>query len=224
MPLNQGQVGPGTFTDGATPTARLGRAGDAIVSELHGRFYEQAYRGNVYSVGHAAGVALSASTILLTSSATPILGVWNPASSPVNLVMLQASLMSFLNNVTSVAPGVYVWAASTGNAALTLGLTPWNRKTLAQSGSYAKGFAGATALTGLTNNLVVMEGAGELPIASGLLTTVVPATTTTPGVAGVQNFDGGFIVPPGGVLALLNTISSTTHTVAGRLTWEEVPT
>jgi hypothetical protein len=60
-------------------------------------------------------------------------------------------------------------------------------------------------------------------VASGLLTTTVAVATPTPSVVGVQFFDGSLIVPPGGVLALLNTTSVTTHSVTSRLMWEEVP-
>jgi hypothetical protein len=139
-------------------------------------------------------------------------------------VMLQAMLVDEINNVTSVAMGAFVWASSTGNAALTAGLAPFNRKTLANTGSQAKAFSLSTAslLTGLTNNLVVFDAA-EFNTASGLLTTTVAAATPTPSVSGVQNFDGSLIVPPGGVLGLFNTVSSTTHSVAARLMWEEYP-
>lgn len=224
MPIEfVGQVGPQVVLDGTNPVLRMGKAGEAIVQELHGRFYEAAYRNGLYSIGCQL-TPLSAATILLTSSAQPIVGVWNPTTSPVNLAILQAMLIDEINNVTSVAPGAFVWAASNGNAALTAGLTPFNRKTLASAGSQAKAFALSTAslLAGLTNNLVVFEPA-EFNTASGLLTTTVAAATPTPSVSGVQNFDGSLIVPPGGVLALLNTVSSVTHSVAARLLWEEVP-
>lgn len=217
-----GQVGPQTVADGVAGVPRLGKAGEGVVTELHGRFYEQVYRGNVYGVGTAGAVALSANTITLTATTTPILGIWNPSSSSVNAVVLQAVLVDFINNVTSVALGGFVWAVSGGNGVITTGLVPYNRKTLIQNGSSARGFAGATALTGLTNNLVVIEGA-EFNTASGLLTTTVAATTPTPSISGVANLDGSIIVPPGGVLALLNTVSTTTHSVWGRIMWEEVP-
>jgi hypothetical protein len=38
----------------------------------------------------------------------------------------------------------------------------------------------------------------------------------------MQEFDGSLIVPPGGVLALLNTVSTANLSVASRLMWEEV--
>lgn len=226
--LSQTVVGPSVGSDGNFASLRGGRQGDAIVSELHGRFYEQNFRANLFSIGcqpatTAPPTALSAATILLTASAQPIVGVWNPLSSTVNVVVLQAMLVDVINNVTSVAPGSFVWAASTGNTSLTAGLAPFNRKTLTNNGSQVKGFSLSTAslLTGLTNNLVIFDAA-EFNVASGLLTTTVAASTPTPSVSGVENFDGHIIIPPGGVLALLNTVSSTTHSVTARLLWEEV--
>jgi len=208
---------------GAVIAAAGGVDGDTIVSEYYGRFYNRVRRGSVYSIGCGL-TALSAATILLTASAQPIVGVWNPANSGVNLVLLQAMLRDLINNVTSVALGDFVWAQSLNNASLSAGLNPFNRKSGASSGSAAKAFALSTAslLTGLTNNLVVAEPA-EFNTASGLLTTTVAASTPTPSVSGVENFDGSWIVPPGGVLALLNTVSVTTHSVAARLMWDEVP-
>ncbi len=42
-------VGPESAQDGiGNVKARAGRQGDLIVSELHGRYYEQAFRGNMY--------------------------------------------------------------------------------------------------------------------------------------------------------------------------------
>jgi hypothetical protein len=214
---------------GGVNPARGDKTGAMVTTDGHGRFLEAVLQGTLFSIGcmpatTAAPTALSSATILLTASAQPIVGVWNPATSPVNLNILQATLVDVINNVTSVAPGSFVWASSLGNTALTAGLSPFNRRTLASSGSQAKGFSLSTAslLTGLTNNLVIFDPA-EFNVASGLLTTTVAAATPTPSVSGVQNFDGSLIVPPGGVLALLNTISVTTHSVTARLMWEEVP-
>lgn len=216
---NQGQLGKQT---GQNIVSGFGEFSDILVSEFQPRFYQQNYRGQLFSIGCNL-TALSAATILLTSSAQPIVGVWNPLTSPVNLVIEQAILVDEINNVTSVALGAFIWAASTGNSSLTAGLAPFNRKALASSGSQAKAFSLSTAslLTGLTNNLVFFDAA-EFNTASGLLTTTVAAATPTPSVSGVQNFDGSLIVPPGGVLALLNTVSSVTHSVAARLMWSEV--
>lgn len=209
---------PSAQADGAKPIARGGRQGDVIVSMLHGRYYETNYRNNLYSVGMTS-TALSANTISLSATTTPIVGVWNPLSSTVNLVMLKAKCLITAAGANAVAPGAFVWATSLGNAAITTGLNPLNRKTLAAAGSQAKGFNITTALTGLTSALVVQKAAafGTLVAAQG--------ATATPFISGdgVEEFDGALIVPPGGVLALLNTVSTTTVSVASSLMWEEVP-
>jgi hypothetical protein len=216
----QGIVGApqASYAQGSTPPLRQGQLGDLIVSELHGKYYEAAYRGNLFSVG-MNNTALSANTISLTATTTPIIGVWNPLSSNVNLVMNKAKCLIVVAGNSAVAPGAFVWATSTGNAGLTLGVAPLSRKTLVGAGSQAKGFNISTALTGLTNNLVVQNTAafGTLVAAQG--------ATATPMISGdaVEEFDGSLIVPPGGLLCLLNTISTTTINVAAMLMWEEVP-
>lgn len=214
-----GLVGPSTLGDGSDGRLRLGKGGEQIASELHGRYYEQNYRGNLYSIG--CGVtALSATTITLSATSTPILGVWNPTTSTVNVVLLQIALSVYANTLTTpVGPGAIVLAASTGNAAISTGSSPVNRKTLASSGSQAKGFPGGVALTGLTNNVVVFEGL-EIPTQGPV--TYSTTTAMQLGGAGVVSFDGGLIVPPGGMLSVLNTTSTTTCSVVGRLLWEEV--
>ena len=219
--LIQGQVGPPSvqsLSPGTNPTLRLGQFAEQLVSDLQPRFYENNYRGNIFSVGMTT-VALSANTITLTATTTPILGLWNPTTSPINAVLLQATLQIVTAGNSAVAPGAFVWATSIGNGAISTGLTPFNRKTLAAAGSQCKGFAGSTALTGLSSNLVIAEGAdfGTLVMAQGATGTPIISPPM------VQNFEGGLIVPPGGVLALLNTISSTTVSVAGKLMWAEVP-
>lgn len=208
---------------GSDGSPALDAQGSLVTADGHARFQEAVKRGSVYSIGCNL-TALSAATILLTASGQPIVGVWNPTTSGVNFVILQAALLAALNNVTSVAPGQYIWAASIGNLSLSAGLNPVNRKTLQSAGSAGKAFALSTAslLTGLTTNLTFLE-AGDFNTASALLTTTVAAATPTPSIASRQDFDGSLIVPPGGVLGLFNTISSTTHSVAGRLLWEEVP-
>ena len=224
--LVQGQVGPTTNADGSSQLLRLGRAGDAIITALHGRFYEQNYRGNVFSIGNNA-VALSANTITLTATSTPILGVWNPPTSTVNIVLLKASLTYYANTLTTpAAPGPFAWASSVGNTAISTGLAPYNRKTMQAAGSQAKAFAGATALTGLTNNLTIFDGA-DFPspgiLAYGIITPSTTSATGTQGQAGITEFEGALMVPPGGVLSLVNTTSTTTFSVSGKIIWEEVP-
>jgi len=224
----QGVVGPATagssLGSGVQANARQGQLGEMIVSELHGKYYEAAYRGNLFSGGTTIA-ALSANTITLTATTTPILGVWNPTTSTVNLVLSQMSLAVVTNNFTSGAgPGAFVWAASTGNGAITTGSNPWNRKTLTTAGSQAKYFplSGATALTAITNNLVIGGGI-PMPSPSALTYGTLVSTVMQPSFAINWDINGALVVPPGGVFAILNTTSCTVFSVFGELIWEEIP-
>jgi hypothetical protein len=228
MAIIRTKPGVAVAQDGTYPELRGARKGGLVSQDVGSRFEEACYRGVLFSTGTSVA-ALTAATILLTSAAQPILGVWNPLNSPVNVVILQAAVQAYINTFTTpVGLGSFVWASSVGNNNLTAGLNPFCRKTLANQGSQAKAFNVGTAslLTGLTNNLVIFEGAGELlsPTGQTYGTIVAPtAGTSLTSFGGVANIDGSIIVPPGGVLALLNTTSTTTMSVEGRLMWEEIP-
>lgn len=221
MPKIQLNVGAQNLADGTDGMiARAGRQGEQMVSELHGRFFEQTYRGNLFSNGTTGLTALSANTITLTATTTPILGIYNPLGSGVNAVVLQASLFAGINNAASTGAGAFVWATSSQNVAITTGSVPIPRL-IGGSASRVKGMAGV-ALTGITNNLVVAHAA-DFPTPTVITTAAVSTAIQTPTAGNVENLDGAFVVPPGCVLALLNTVSTTTVSVTGRLMWEEVP-
>ena len=225
--LLNGTVGELVSTDGASPPSgiRQGRQGDLIASELHGRFYEQNFRGRLYSGGIplTAVNAATNTTATLGPTAVPILGLWNPSSSTVNLVVLQAMMTVALTALQNTGLGALLWCTSVGNSNLTLGNAPLNRKTLLNAGSLAKDMSGI-ALTGLTNNLIVRNvsplGSGNLYNIASLGTAAGWSTTSAPEV---ENVDGAWIIPPGGVIALLAATTPVAHSIASGITWEEVP-
>lgn len=224
MTLTQLLVGASTNADGTTPTARGGRTGEAILSELHGRFYEQNSRGGVFSGGMALTSinASSFTTGTLSASCTPVAGVWNPSTAIVNLVILQATLGVTMTALQATGCGPFVWASSVGNTAISTGNTPLNRKTLVAAGSSAKDMTGV-ALTGLTNALTVKFGSalggGSATSTAFLATQAGPQTQQA---SASENIDGSIIVPPGGVLALLATATPVAHSAVSSLIWEEV--
>lgn len=224
-------VGIQNLSDGAQPIARAGKQADTIVSELHGRFYEQNYRGNLFSgplvttslANATFTVANGTSATLGTAAAsTPILGLYNPINSSVNAVVLQASLLSAITALQTTGMGGLVWAVSPGNAAITTGAAPINRKSLTAVGSQCKNMSGV-ALTGLSNLLISL--AGSSLNGGGLSTaTLQTAVGLMPTMAGaVENFDGSIIVPPGAVLGLYATVQPVAISGSGALLWEEVP-
>lgn len=222
---SEGQVGPFVLADGTVNTLRMGRQGEQIFSELHGRFYEQNFRGNVYS-GGMASTAITNTTFTaqtLTATCTPIAGVWNPSTSPVNLEILQATLSCIISALQNTGGGPYVWASSVGNTAITLGNAPFSRKTGVASGSYAKDMSGV-ALTGQTNALVV-RGAAALGGGSSLAAAFLATQAGAPGfqASSTEVFDGALIVPPGGILALLGSTTPVAVSASSMLLWIETP-
>lgn len=234
----QTQVGPIATTSSIAPgtvaAMRSGNLGDVIVSELHGRFYEQAYRGNLFSASlpltvlaatHNVATGLSG-TLATAATATPIVGIWNPATSTINAIILQATLGVTVTALQSTGAGPFIWAGFAGNSALTLGVstTVYNRRTLTASGSQCKNMSGV-ALTGLTNIGVqiatsVMNGGSALNLAN--LATAVGFPPSA--FSALECIDGAIVIPPGGLLALFcNTVTPVAHSAAATLLWEEVP-
>src|SRR3972149_6865156 len=115
---NMGQklVGSQALTDGQTGEGRIGRTGEQIVSGLHGKFYEQAKRGNVYS-GVTAVSGVAPGTAIGTTAA---FALYNPLNSGFDLVVLKAS-MSYLSGTLGI--GFVHWimhtAAVQAGAAVT---------------------------------------------------------------------------------------------------------
>lgn len=180
--------------------------------------------GNVYSTGMTTTTISNATftTATLDAACTPIIGVWNPVGSGKNLVILKATLSAVLTALQATGGGTFVWCTSTNNSVITTGITPLNRKTLNASGSVAKGFAN-TALTGLTTSLSVREASalfGGSNVATAFLQT--QAGGLAPVSSSIDEIDGAFIVPQGGVLALLCTTTPVGVSASSSLLWLEI--
>jgi len=185
--------------DGALVTPRSGRQGDQLVSNLHGKFYEQVMRGNVFGVSNQTPVTTTAA---LATTFTG-LAIANPSTSGVNLVLLRF-------NVAQVAVG----AASavgimTGAGAAAGALTVRNRKVGTTLASVTTASAGATIAT---------------PVLEGVFGQVGSLATTgyglTPGL--VVDLEGSIIIPPGYFAASYTSVATTTSLIFG-FVWEEVP-
>lgn len=219
--LSELRVGPVVSVDGTINPGRAGRAGEFVVQDLHARLYEAAFRSALFCYGLSSTALVAANAVAtgVTSSAQPIIGLWNPVTSPVNLVVQKVIALCTVVANTAVAPGGLVYLVSTNQSAISSGSNPFNLKTLAQSGSYAKAFAFSTALTGLSGSLVVMRAANI-----GAINAAGPGTAITQPVGSSEELiDGGIIIPPGGVLALMNQIATTTVSYNSGIVWEEVP-
>jgi hypothetical protein len=203
--LIQGAVGQLTTTSmapGTNPTFRQGQMGELIVSELQGRYYENAYRQNLFWAANQAAQAVS---VALATTYTGIC-LSNPAGNTKNLVPLK------LQYALSVAPaaiatlGIITGYASTGVTVHTTALTP--ASTLIGTGPAPTAKADSAAT-------LVGTPAWSMQFSSGFTAAALPSTGAT-----VIDLEGVFIIPPGGYLALG---ALTAVTGLGAIVWAEVP-
>ena len=225
----QGQIGPqATYIgDGVFPVnVRLGRQQEVMVSELHGRFYEQSYRGYTFGIGNSdtALTTNNAAATSLGAAAKPILAVYNP-SSTTNLVLLQTVLQVTTVGATAVSPAGFNFYSSYNQTAVSTGTKngATNLKTLQSSGSIATVFTGGnTALTGLSGSLTFLRPVAVSPTinAAGAATAVSLASGNV-----VDQVDGAILIPPNGILAIMTAVDVSVHAsnVTCSMMWEEVP-
>ena len=210
----QGQVGQPTVTSitpGTTPPVRQGQLGDVIVTELHGRYYEQAYRNNIYNLSVATAAAITAYTG--GAGGTPQIALYNPVGSGKNAVILQTS---FANVVAASAAGTVAWGLYFGPTAVitqTTTATPVNMGTLQKTGSVMTGFTNQ-ALTSSTALTYV------IPIGYYYWATAAGAFNGSPTIIELA---GSLVIPPGTMVGLGGSSALTSATWIGSLTWEEVP-
>lgn len=218
--LTQSIVGPQANSDGSLNIVRSGKQGELMASQLHGRFYEQNYRGNVFGLGisNTAATSLNAIATGLTATATPIVGAYNPPTSSVNLVILKAIVVTSTIANSAVSPGGFMWCGAVGQT-ISTGLVPYNQKTLTKVGAQGQAFTMTTVMTGLSGSVVAIRASSISPFNAAGAGTAVSLL----GGASVEEPEGLLIVPPGGVLGLFAQVSSSTYSASVALIWEEVP-
>ena len=180
---------------------RAGKNGDTIVSELHGRKYEQTLRGYRFGVSNQAAVATTAG---LATTFTG-LAVANPAGSGRNLVIERFSYANTVAVPTACAIGLMTGAGAAAGA-----LVPRNRLTgTASPATVATASAGATIATPVLEQIFSTHG-------------TIATTGQGNGAPMVVDLEGSLIIPPGFFVASF-TSAATTAAFIFSLEWEEVP-
>lgn len=201
MSLNQGVVGVQNNGDSATPiTQQFDQQGAGLVTELHGRYYQQTVRGNVFSV-QTQGTAVTTTAALATTWTG--LGISNPASSGVNLVLLAFSATQFAVGAAAtigILGGVGVLTRTLAAQPRLIGL-----------GTLAKANCSATDTISTPLLIATYGSVGSL-------------ATTGYGLENGLFVDvaGGIVVPPGSFIGSYTSIVTTTALNFG-FVWEEVP-
>jgi len=202
---------PAAGANNALLNGRSGQLGDAIVSELHGRYYETNYRGNVFLLSVSTAAAVTAYTG--GAAGTPMLALFNPTGSGKNLVILKAS---FGNVVAASAAGTVAWGLYFGTTATITQATtvaPWSMSTQLQAGSVATGFRNVALTSGSAANNAISLGSYYWATAAGVASVL----------GAPVDLEGSVIIPPGSYVALGGSAALTSATWIGSLQWEEVP-
>ena len=210
--LLQNVVGqPAAGGNNAIVNGRSGQLGDAIVSELHGRYYETTYRGNGFLLSVSTAAAVTAYTG--GAAGTPMLALFNPVGSGKNAVL---SKVAIGNVVAASAAGTVAFGLYFGTtAAITQATTvaPWAMNSQLQSGSVMTGFRNVALTSGSAASNVI-------PVATYYWATAAGAALVT---GGPIDLEGSIIIPPGSYVALGGSAALTSATWIGSMQWEEVP-
>jgi hypothetical protein len=185
---------------------RLGRTGEQIFSELHGRYYEQAVRGKLFM----AQAIVTAPVIYTTAAGTGGPLLWNPPTSGVNAVILAVSMG--ITVVTTVAAALGL----TGNTGQTS--APGSTTAIDGRGNMFLGAANS-ACTPYRIGTPTTAGAFLLPFAS----LHTGALTVDTGAFAYVDIGGAMIVPPGSWASIAASATASTTVGTFGLLWEEVP-
>ena len=206
----QGQVGAlataASLPSGQQTIVRQGNMGDIIVSELHGRYYETAYRRAMYLAANPTGVTTTATT---SGSTTAIIGIniSNPINSPVNIVLNKVGYSVTVAPAADMPIFLGVGYNSGTNVTHTTALTVRN----AYVGVGASGYC-------------LVDSSSTFPTAPNFTTMIgaVFSTLTSNGPT-IIDLEGSIILPPGAYAGIFSTVASGTSGFFGSLSWEEVP-
>ena len=201
-----GIIGPNRGSIGQEIRATMGRDADQIHSQLHGRYYEQAYRGHLFM----AQAIVTAPVIYTTAAGTGGPLLWNPPTSEVNAVILGVSFG--ITVVTTVAAALGL----TGNSGQ---VTAPGTTTAIDGRANLKIGGAAGACTPYRIGTVAVAGAFLLPF--GHLHTGA-LTVDTNGVAFVD-IGGSLIVPPGAWCSIAASATASTTVGTFGMVYEEVP-
>ena len=193
-----------------------GRSNEAIAALLHGNYYTETYRGNVFHGSTAsAGVAIPAS-----GTTSPTFGVWNPTGSGVNVVLI-AAYYGWVG--TTAAPSTFMYEYKTGvGSAIGTGapISAFNTGTQ-RNGLLGVGATSKVLFTPAGTN--TLGSAGTVLGNNGI--SQLTTTGTAAGASGwqwVDFFEGTVIIPQG--VFLYNTASAAElSSISIRWTWYEFP-
>jgi len=217
--LIQGQVGQTTGLDGTQTNLRQGRTGEIILSQAHGRYYEQTSRGQLFTLtlsatttGIAAGNLLNAAAAASTNFA-----IWNPIGSGFNLSITKV-MVGLISGTLATGPlyhAVIQTSNPTINTVSTNGVAYNNLVGGKSPVARYVAVAAGTALTGASAPVVLRT----MNLTFSAAAFAAPAGANT--LADLP--DGDLIIPPGYGWVPQFSAAGTSVLNSYSVTWEEIP-
>lgn len=213
MPSLNPQAGglPSARQTAGTPNAPGGTFNEILVSELNPVYYSLLKNNKVFSLS-ALGVNPTAFTG--GAAGTPLIGIYNPANSGVDLVLLQARYGVRTTGTAAATLDFDFYEVNQGGVAVTGTQTQArNMYSQANTGSQAYGMVNTANTAALASTLV----APSLSIGAA-----AAAAALNAGVY-VDDLKGALIVAPGCYLALGASATLTAASIDASLIWAELP-
>ena len=201
--------------DGSINAVNLGRANEVLAATLHGKYFEQAYRGNIYY----ASTATAGVVVPIASTLTPTYSIWNPAGSNRLLVPL-VTLIGW--RVTTPALGSYVWTMTTSAGATIATGAPFAAFGTGTPVNANLGSGKTSVMFTATGGTTTLTAAASFYRDFGLSIVPTTAASATPGWIWRDDWDGTGVVYPSNAIHLMGTTAiATTATVT--LVYAELP-
>jgi len=207
--LMRGFVGPSNpAADGSPVPVRLGRNGELIIGNGHGKYHEQVARGKCYhaamQAGASLGTALTATAVTLT--------LYNPANSGVLLSLIHANVA-----ITTVPGG-----AGTAIYALAINANPLAAAPTAATPAVVRNcLLGSAAGVGLAYTAATLPAAPVIArVIPGGIYWATAAAAAAPMVA--EDWVDGSIVLAPNTAVTIQGIGVASSGIASMM-WEEIP-
>ena len=185
--------------DGSTNAVNMGRANDVILSTLHGRYFEQCYRGNIYY----ASTVTAGVVIPISSTLTPTYSIWNPAGSG-KLCVPIVTLIGW--TATTAALGSFVWHVTTNTGSSFTTAAPIQAF---GTGTAVNAFTGAGRVSQIrtaTGGTTTLAAAATFFRDTGMqLALTTAASANLAGWIWRDEWEGMTFLPPGNAMHLFGT-------------------
>ena len=201
MPISQGRI----FGTSTPADFQAGKSNEQLFSQLHGRFYSLAERGDLY-MAHAI---VTAPVVYTTAAGTGGPLLWNKSQTH-NAVLLAVGYGQTVVTTVAAALGI------TGNDEQTVAPTS---TTAIDSTENLRIGGRASRVTAYRVGTPAAAGNFLMPFAHAH----TGALTTAPGVVNWVPLDGMIVLPPNTWASVAASATATTLVASISLVWAEVP-